>query len=43
MDNADGIAFYRTRGYTQRARVARMYHGLVDGVRLEKRLRDDEA
>jgi len=38
MDNANGISFYEHHGFAQTARISRMYHGKLDGVRLVKRL-----
>jgi [ribosomal protein S18]-alanine N-acetyltransferase len=38
IDNANGMAFYEHHGFVQTARVAHMYHGKLDGVRLVKRL-----
>lgn len=35
-DNASAIAFYGRHGYSVRALIVGMYHGLEDGVRLEK-------
>jgi ribosomal-protein-alanine N-acetyltransferase len=37
-DNPRAVAFYSKHGYAQCGRVARYYRGLIDAVRLEKRL-----
>jgi [ribosomal protein S18]-alanine N-acetyltransferase len=37
-DNPRAIAFYRKHGYVESARIASYYRGVVDAVRLEKRL-----
>ena len=37
-DNPRGIAFYQKRGYRIQARVPGYYCGIIDAVRLEKRL-----
>lgn len=37
-DNPGAIGFYRVQGYEVRGRVPGYYRGLVDAVRLEKRL-----
>ena len=38
IDNASGMAFYEHHGFVQTGRIAHMYHGQLDGVRLVKRL-----
>lgn len=43
MDNQAARSFYNERGYHEGAIVRRMYSGSLDGVRLEKWLRDDAA
>ncbi|MDB5801284.1 MAG: hypothetical protein JWL63_2223 [Rhodocyclales bacterium] len=43
LDNASGIAFYRSNGYLQIAKVAKMYHGELDGVKLQKRFYVDQS
>lgn len=43
MDNEAARSFYNERGYHEGAIVRRMYSGSLDGVRLEKWLRDDAA
>jgi [ribosomal protein S18]-alanine N-acetyltransferase len=37
-DNPRAVAFYRKHGYVETARIARYYRGVVDAVRLEKKL-----
>jgi [ribosomal protein S18]-alanine N-acetyltransferase len=37
-DNPRAIAFYRKQGYVETGRMGRYYRGLIDAVRLEKRL-----
>ena len=37
-DNPRAIAFYAKHGYSECGRVVRYYRGLIDAVRLEKRL-----
>jgi [ribosomal protein S18]-alanine N-acetyltransferase len=37
-DNPRAIAFYRKHGYAEISRIARYYRGVVDAVRLEKKL-----
>jgi len=37
-DNAAARVFYRTHGYRETASVRGMYQGIVDGIRLEKKL-----
>jgi ribosomal-protein-alanine N-acetyltransferase len=39
-DNPKGIAFYEKLGYRVSGRVSGYYSGLIDAIRLEKRLRD---
>ena len=43
MDNEAARSFYNERGYHEGAIVRRMYSGRLDGVRLEKWLRPDDA
>jgi len=39
VDNDSAIGFYRAQGYTRTGSVPGYYRGVVDAVRLEKRLR----
>lgn len=43
MDNEAARSFYNERGYHEREIARRMYSGRLDGVRLEKWLRAQEA